>query len=380
MESEHSPGTVCRLWIKRLSLNFVMKQNRCLQEKRCVSMPSVSLTSSSNNSLHRSRFLRLQDRRFRQRFPEVPQDEKLLNYFSCALVSDILLQGHLFITKNFFAFYSNIFGHKTQILISVADVVKVTKEKIAKIIPNAVGVYTDSDKFIFGSMLSRDSAFRVIQQTWIQSTDAGVGLPDDSDSEVSPAIMLLADEESSVSSSVSGHMISDDAPVSTSDITTQDVVTSSSPQLVEPHSFPQKKIIPPLTQHITPSSCSFSLAKGYIVKVDEIIKELSQLSRTSLLFLMSTILLFLLFISTTVLLYRIHLLHQKLLAKDDFYTGSIPNFGEVSDVLKPDFSSVVENLEERIHSLSEVRSTLEKIIALADKLQVPRPSIPQHVT
>ncbi|GBM92865.1 hypothetical protein AVEN_51187-1, partial [Araneus ventricosus] len=44
--------------------------------------------------------------------------------------------------------------------------------------------------YVFGSMLSRDTAFRVIQQTWILSTDPGLGLPDDSDSEVSPAIML----------------------------------------------------------------------------------------------------------------------------------------------------------------------------------------------
>uniref|UniRef100_A0A170WFL9 Gram domain-containing protein 2-like protein isoform x1 n=1 Tax=Triatoma infestans TaxID=30076 RepID=A0A170WFL9_TRIIF len=29
-----------------------------------------------------------------------------MNYYSCALVADILLQGHLYITRNYFAFYS----------------------------------------------------------------------------------------------------------------------------------------------------------------------------------------------------------------------------------------------------------------------------------
>lgn len=36
--------------------------------------------------------------------------------YSCALVGDILLQGHLYITKNYFAFYSNVFGYVTKVI------------------------------------------------------------------------------------------------------------------------------------------------------------------------------------------------------------------------------------------------------------------------
>ena len=36
--------------------------------------------------------------------------------YSCALVSDILLQGHLYITQNYFAFYSNVFGYVTKVI------------------------------------------------------------------------------------------------------------------------------------------------------------------------------------------------------------------------------------------------------------------------
>lgn len=372
-----------------------------------MSMPTVSVTStsSSNNSnknavQHRSRLLRLQDRRFRHRFPQVPADDKLLNYFSCALVSDILLQGHLFITKNYFAFYSNIFGHKTQLLINVADVVKVTKEKIAKFIPNAVGVYTETEKFVFGSMLSRDSAFRVIQQTWIQSTDPGVGLPDDSDSEVSPAIML-GDEDSSVGSGVSGHTTLDEVLLSSDVATTPEMIATptrsltdeemrtvpsappSAPPSVPPSAPPSA---PPSPQKFAPVCrhnsviiplFNFNFLKEYIIKVDTVIKELRQLSRTSLLFMMSTILLIILFISTTILLYRIHLLHQKLLAKDDFYESSIPSFSDFPNMVQSDFASVVLSLEERLKSLAEVRTTLEKLLAMANKFQeVPRYSQP----
>ena len=35
--------------------------------------------------------------------------------YSCALVSDILLQGHLYITENYFAFHSNVFGYVTKV-------------------------------------------------------------------------------------------------------------------------------------------------------------------------------------------------------------------------------------------------------------------------
>ncbi len=35
--------------------------------------------------------------------------------YSCALVADILLQGHLYVTENYFAFYSNVFGYVTKV-------------------------------------------------------------------------------------------------------------------------------------------------------------------------------------------------------------------------------------------------------------------------
>lgn len=38
--------------------------------------------------------------------------------FSCALVGDILLQGHLYITDKHFAFYSNVFGYITKVSIN----------------------------------------------------------------------------------------------------------------------------------------------------------------------------------------------------------------------------------------------------------------------
>ncbi|XP_077283496.1 uncharacterized protein LOC143909370 isoform X4 [Arctopsyche grandis] len=105
-------------------------------------------------------------KKFNRHFPQAAQDERVLNYYSCALVGDILLQGHLYITKNYFAFYSNVFGYVTKLLIPTASVVRVSKEKMARIIPNAVGVTTIEDKHVFGSLLSRDTTYKLMTQVW----------------------------------------------------------------------------------------------------------------------------------------------------------------------------------------------------------------------
>ena len=39
----------------------------------------------------------------------------LLLGYSCALVGDILLQGHLYVTENYVAFHSNVFGYVTRV-------------------------------------------------------------------------------------------------------------------------------------------------------------------------------------------------------------------------------------------------------------------------
>lgn len=55
-------------------------------------------------------------KKFRKLFAQkTNEDEKLVNYFSCALVAEILLQGHLYVSENYFSFYSNVFGYVTKV-------------------------------------------------------------------------------------------------------------------------------------------------------------------------------------------------------------------------------------------------------------------------
>ena len=48
----------------------------------------------------------------------------------------------------------------------MGDVKKITKEKTAKIIPNAIGVTTVDGKKIFGSLMARDVAYRLACSVW----------------------------------------------------------------------------------------------------------------------------------------------------------------------------------------------------------------------
>ena len=61
-------------------------------------------------------------------------------------------------------FVTNVF--QLQTLIPVANVKKVTKEKTAKFIPNALGITTLTEKHLFSSLMSRDVTYRLAMSVW----------------------------------------------------------------------------------------------------------------------------------------------------------------------------------------------------------------------
>ncbi|KTF88935.1 hypothetical protein cypCar_00022483 [Cyprinus carpio] len=82
---------------------------------------------------------------FRRLFKEVPESEKLIADYSCALQKDILLQGRIYLTENCLCFYSQVF-RGTKITVNMKDIISMTREKTAKWIPNAIQINTDSEK------------------------------------------------------------------------------------------------------------------------------------------------------------------------------------------------------------------------------------------
>uniref|UniRef100_A0A3B4ATJ2 GRAM domain-containing protein n=1 Tax=Periophthalmus magnuspinnatus TaxID=409849 RepID=A0A3B4ATJ2_9GOBI len=85
---------------------------------------------------------------FRKLFKQLPDTERLIVDYSCALQRDILLQGRLYLSENWICFYSNIFRWETLLTVRLKDICSMTKEKTARLIPNAIQVSTDSEKVV----------------------------------------------------------------------------------------------------------------------------------------------------------------------------------------------------------------------------------------
>ncbi|XP_077100745.1 protein Aster-C isoform X2 [Siphateles boraxobius] len=102
---------------------------------------------------------------FRKLFREVPESEKLIADYTCALQKDILLQGRIYLTENCFCFYSHVF-RGTKIMVNMKDVTSMSREKTAKWIPNAIQISTNSEKLFFSSFPAREKSYQSMFRLW----------------------------------------------------------------------------------------------------------------------------------------------------------------------------------------------------------------------
>ena len=142
--------------------------------------------------------------------------EQVISIFSCALLrnhSHFLLQGHLYVTKRFYGFHSNIFGYRTALLGKWSEVTSLKKENIALFFPTAISFTTkNNEKFTFASFLSRNYAIKYFCKLWhLQSPFYDVDLS----------------ENGEVSSFDSKEMIAHQHTFSNHDKTIEPMITSS---------------------------------------------------------------------------------------------------------------------------------------------------------
>lgn len=101
---------------------------------------------------------------------ELPKGERLIADYSCALHREILLQGRLYVSINYLAFYSNIFSWITKLVVRLSDISDIQKANTAKIIPNAIQIITEQgDKHVFASFIARDKSYLMIWRIWRNS-------------------------------------------------------------------------------------------------------------------------------------------------------------------------------------------------------------------
>uniref|UniRef100_A0A8C5MJR8 GRAM domain containing 1B n=1 Tax=Leptobrachium leishanense TaxID=445787 RepID=A0A8C5MJR8_9ANUR len=103
---------------------------------------------------------------FRKLFKQLPETERLIVDYSCALQRDILLQGRLYLSENWICFYSNIFRWETLLTVRLKDICSMTKEKTARLIPNAIQLCTDTEKHFFTSFGARDRTYMMMFRLW----------------------------------------------------------------------------------------------------------------------------------------------------------------------------------------------------------------------
>ncbi|KAG8870950.1 hypothetical protein FRB97_009220 [Tulasnella sp. 331] len=103
---------------------------------------------------------------FHEVFPEIPDDDYLIEDYGCALQKEILVQGRLYISENHMAFHANIFGWVTNFTVPFTSVTGLEKRMTAFVIPNAIQIATTDSKYLFASFLSRDTTYDVITNIW----------------------------------------------------------------------------------------------------------------------------------------------------------------------------------------------------------------------
>ncbi|XP_020298027.1 GRAM domain-containing protein 1B-like [Pseudomyrmex gracilis] len=103
---------------------------------------------------------------FKRIFKNVPDDERLVVDYSCALQREILVHGRLYVSQNYVCFYANIFMWETLVSLRWKDVTSITKEKTALVIPNAILICTVTDKFFLTSFGARDKTYVMLFRVW----------------------------------------------------------------------------------------------------------------------------------------------------------------------------------------------------------------------
>ncbi|KXJ92272.1 hypothetical protein Micbo1qcDRAFT_233557 [Microdochium bolleyi] len=118
-------------------------------------------------------------------FKSVPDEDYLIEDYSCALQREILAHGRLYVSEGHLCFSSNILGWSTTLVMSFDEIVSVEKRSTALLFKNGLMISTLHAKHIFASFTSRDSTYDLIVNIWklghptLRSTLNGVSLGDE---------------------------------------------------------------------------------------------------------------------------------------------------------------------------------------------------------
>nr|XP_042119879.1 GRAM domain-containing protein 2B [Peromyscus maniculatus bairdii] len=138
-------------------------------KNECKAESKTERKKSSSSSQYKANM------HFHKLFLDVPTEEPLRQSFTCALQKEILYQGKLFVSENWICFHSKVFGKDTKISIPAFSVTLIKKTKTALLVPNALIISTVTDRYIFVSLLSRDSTYKLLKSVCGHLENTSVG-------------------------------------------------------------------------------------------------------------------------------------------------------------------------------------------------------------
>ncbi|KAI3700894.1 hypothetical protein L2E82_45535 [Cichorium intybus] len=141
----------------------------------------------------------LRSEEYRQLF-RLPPEEVLIQDFNCALQENFILQGHMYLFLHHICFYSNLFGFETKKIIAFDEITEVKRAKTAGIFPTAIELTASDKKYFFTSFLSRDEAFKLISDGWLEHGNGSKAISDQQDSrsgliDEEPEIVMVEDSD-----------------------------------------------------------------------------------------------------------------------------------------------------------------------------------------
>ncbi|KAJ8940895.1 hypothetical protein NQ318_004594 [Aromia moschata] len=221
-----------------------------------------------------------------------------------------------------------------EILIPILSVEKITKEKTAKILPNAIGITTcESTRYVFGSLISRDNTLKYVTKVW---------------EKVKSETPLIVDDE--LMEDVFNESEQDESGVDSS--------------------YPSNDIQYKGQQNDRQTAPKVIVeTKSYFIRIPKI-PRIMKLPRPGLVLTATTVLLIILYLTATILLYRINQIEHR-------YSQALHGLSHAdSNIIYPDLlkwqaelhsktnDAVYGYIDSNLVEIAKIRQSLEKLSSL----------------
>ncbi|KAI0299857.1 hypothetical protein BC826DRAFT_1183847 [Russula brevipes] len=133
--------------------------------------PTLTVTPVQLYATNRGGFVaasRKRDADFHELFKTIPEGDYLIEDYTCAFQREIVVRGHIYISKTHVCFYTDILDRVTELIIPFSDIFLLEETMTAFAILNAIQITTRTAKhtFAFVSCPLRNAAFEMIFNVW----------------------------------------------------------------------------------------------------------------------------------------------------------------------------------------------------------------------